>query len=63
MELSDYDEIPLCKMYVLCERYWDYWWNNADGDAQQIRKWSPCAPTPVILILLLPVTHFLIHST
>jgi hypothetical protein len=33
MELSDYDEIPLCKMYVLCERYWDYWW-NADGDAQ-----------------------------
>jgi hypothetical protein len=54
---SNYDEILLHKILYFV-RLRDYRQNKADGDAQYIRKLfmvhgSPCAPTPLILILIL----------
>jgi hypothetical protein len=41
MEPSDYDEFRFVQYCTLAEVR-DYWRNTADGDAQQIRKWSRC---------------------
>jgi hypothetical protein len=58
MRTSDYDSFPQDARYCTLLEVWDYWWNKADGDAQQIRKWS-CArvalhahPITIIRILI-----------
>jgi hypothetical protein len=38
--------------YCILSEVRDYWRNKADEDAQKIRKWSACAPTPLTLIVI-----------
>jgi hypothetical protein len=56
MEPSDYDEIPLCKIvYCTWPEVRDYWWNRwgrTIGQKMVAMHGSPCAPTPLTLILI-----------